>query len=351
MINLRLKIIGTFKDLSPFVVKLDKDENFTIQDRNVSVKNENGNFTFMLSDDDVHGDICLVFPETKTLLRQIRSSSTSNTILLTEQCDQACVMCSQPPKNKIYDHYHLYKEALLLAPPDCIIGISGGEPTLEKKNLFPFIFNILEERPDIKFHILTNAQHFEDDDLALLSKINPSILWGVPIYSHDSGTHDEIVGKEGAYTGLLDGINILFKSGALVEIRTIVMEQNINDFPKIADFISRHMPHCETWAIMQLENIGYAKMNWSHIFVDTSKNFAPIENALSIARIKNINTRLYNFPMCTIPKEWQDRSCKSISDWKNKYLDLCDECTMKSKCGGFFDWYNEENGFKKIGAL
>jgi His-Xaa-Ser system radical SAM maturase HxsC len=362
MIDLRINIRGDLESTTPFVLKLEKSSHkecfedhtgvFSKLEKEVIVFCKQGNFRLSLkNDDELDGDICIVFPTAKSLLRLIRANSSANTILLTEQCDQACIMCSQPPKNKIYDYYDLYHQALLLAPSNFIIGISGGEPTLEKRNLFPFLLNILKSRPDLRFHILTNGQHFSDEDIDFLKSISSSILWGVPVYSHDAQTHDEIVGKQGAYYKLLNGLNVLFKSGAAVEIRTVIMRQNYKNLPMLADFIAKHLPLCEIWALMQLENIGYAKLNWAHTFIDTSKKFASISNALSISRINNVNAQLYNFPKCTIPEEWQKYARKSISDWKNKYLSACDGCSLKSECCGFFEWYDEKKGFERIGAL
>lgn len=321
MISLRLKIKGEFSDLSPYIIKLENDKNFHVKENVIEVNSSKGFFSFIYEgEQNFHGDICIIFPESKSLLRQFRAHSTSNTILLTEQCDQACIMCSQPPKNKIYDFYSLYKKALMLVPENMVIGISGGEPTLEKNQLFPFIKEVIKLRPDLRFHILTNCQHFNMYDVEILKEINPAILWGIPLYSHQAGRHDEIVGKPGAFDFLLNGFNILLQSGASIEIRTVLMQQNFNDLPMIADFISRHLSACELWAIMQLEKIGYAKMNWEHIFVDSSINFSPISNALNISRIKEINCQLYNFPLCTIPNEWHEHACRSISDWKNEVV-------------------------------
>ena len=39
----------------------------------------------------------------------------------------------------------------------------------------------------------------------------------------------------------------------------------------------------------------------------------------------------------------------SISDWKRRYLELCDDCELKAGCGGFFEWYPEERGFSRLG--
>lgn len=317
-----------------------------------TVEDARGRFEFSyFSGADIDGDVCIIYPDSSELVRQFRSKSISNTILLTEQCDQVCIMCSQPPKNKKYTFWGVYKEAALLTPRNTVIGISGGEPTLEKEDLLMFVKEVIELRPDLTFHILSNAQHFHKKDTKLLREISSNVLWGIPLYSHIPGVHDEIVGKAGAYNNLMKGLNILFSSGATIEIRTVLLKQNIKDLPKLADFISRHLSFCETWAIMQLEKIGYAKLNWKQIFVDSSTSFSSISNALNIASIRDVNCKLYNFPLCTIPSINRDLACKSISDWKNKFLNKCNACSVKEDCCGFFDWYDEVDGFKRIQTI
>jgi hypothetical protein len=34
----------------------------------------------------------------------------------------------------------------------------------------------------------------------------------------------------------------------------------------------------------------------------------------------------------------QKFSQQSISDWKNAYHDVCNDCTVRDRCGGFFQW-------------
>lgn len=239
----------------------------------------------------------------------------------------------------------------MLAPEGIQIGISGGEPMLNKEALFNFLLKIIDIRPDVRFHILSNAQHFNETDIQVLNKLKDNILWGIPMYSHNHTEHDKIVCKEGAYNNLLIGINTLLQSGSKIELRTIILKQNYKSLSGLADFISRHIPDIEIWAIMQLERIGFAKMNWDHIFYDSSIDFSFIENALRIAIQNHVRFGLYNFPLCTVSPKWRDFSFKTISDWKNKYLQVCDHCSLKNNCGGFFEWYNIEGGYKKIEAL
>ena len=162
------------------------------------VDSSRGKFQIFVEDkDDYHGDVILCIPEGKRIQRIYRANSTNNTFLFTERCDQMCAMCSQPPRSSI-DRWRFphFQKAIELADPESTIGISGGEPTLYKQELFDILKNTADKRPDIKIHILSNGQHFLDEDMETLQSINDDlhVLWGIPLYSFDEKNHDEIVG-------------------------------------------------------------------------------------------------------------------------------------------------------------
>src|SRR5688572_29941306 len=54
---------------------------------------------------DVDGDVVFVDPHRSAAHRLVRASSAHNTFLVTERCDQLCVMCSQPPKRGHVDMF------------------------------------------------------------------------------------------------------------------------------------------------------------------------------------------------------------------------------------------------------
>ena len=94
---------------------------------------------------------------------------------------------------------------------------------------------------------------------------------GIPLYSHDPDVHDTIVGKVGAYSRLEDSLALMAAAGARVELRTVLTSLNHKSLAWLAHHVTRHVPFAETWAIMQLENIGYGRLNWNRLFVDTGK--------------------------------------------------------------------------------
>lgn len=289
------------------------------------------------------GDIVLLDPARSTMQRLIRAGSRHNTFLVTERCDQLCVMCSQPPKKTHHDNFVHYERAALLAPQDAVLGFSGGEPTLYKRELFALLERVHAVRPDLRFHVLTNAQHFSKDDISFFSSsAGRTVQWGVPLYAADADLHDQIVGKDGAFKALLGGLAFLCQAAANVELRTVLTTMNAPVLPRLSYFITRLVPFAAPWAIMQLERIGYASNRWNELFFDSSANFEPIARAIDIARLSEIPTLLYNFPLCTVPSAYRVLAPATISDWKNKFLEDCKTCSLRSSCGGFFAWHTDQ---------
>lgn len=362
MIDLRLKV-DPLPIVEPLVVRLldqpldDRTEHDAIildidGDRR---EYEYHGFSFTVHarpDESLNGDVLLVLPGQASAHRLIRANSNHNTFLVTEQCDQLCVMCSQPPKKYHFDLFDQLTVAASLAPRDAMIGISGGEPLLHKERLFQMLFAVSASRPDLRFHILTNAQHFEPQDAERLVALGWNrILWGVPLYSANPKTHDRIVGKEGAFASLERGLATLMRAGASVELRTVILQQNWDDLIGVAEFIATRLGFISVWAIMQLERIGYGRMNWAASFKDTSADFEQAARAIDIVTARGLKAWLYNFPLCSVPQDYRGYAPSTISDWKRKYLDFCDGCGARETCGGFFQWYDHKQGFNGLGPI
>lgn len=348
----------------PFVVRLnadygcrddDQDAYLTDRDDQRSVYETASGAKLSLFDLDpvgIDGDVLLIAPEQAVGHRLIRASSTDNTLVFTERCDQRCVMCSQPPRPMHHDVAGFLEEAILLAPPNATLGISGGEPTLYKADLFGLLRRALTVRKDIAFHILTNGQHFEESDLGILRSLpSGAVTWGIPIYSADPETHDAIVRKQGAFDRLCASLEVLCRAGAAIELRTVLMALNADRLGDLAQFITTHVPFATRWAIMQLENIGYAEKRWPDLFMDSSRDFDRIGEAVNLARGRGISTLLYNFPLCTVPSAYRELAPSTISDWKRRYLPVCNQCAASQICCGFFEWYPEETGFSGVHPL
>jgi His-Xaa-Ser system radical SAM maturase HxsC len=304
---------------------------------------------------DLDGDVVLVQPLPgggARAERLLRAGSPHNTLLVTERCDQLCVMCSQPPKKTHVDRFAYFEEACRLAEPDTLIGVSGGEPTLYKDQLLGMMERVLTARPDLEFHVLSNAQHFERGDIERLrDPVYRRVSWGIPLYAADAALHDRIVGKAGAFRRLEESFASLVLAGARVELRTVLLNDNLDVLPDLARLISARLRFIEVWSIMQLENIGFAKNRWPQLHVDHRENFGPVAAALDCAALHGVPAQLFNFPRCTVPQPYRPQAAASISDWKRKYMPACASCREREACCGFFEWHPDDDALRGVSPL
>ncbi|MBA4045694.1 MAG: His-Xaa-Ser system radical SAM maturase HxsC [Erythrobacter sp.] len=293
--------------------------------------------------ENVQGDVVLVEPAKGRIERLIRTGSRHNTLLVTEQCDQLCVMCSQPPKKSHDDRFGHFTKACMLADEGTLIGISGGEPTLHMEKLLQMIEAVLARRPDLSFHVLSNGQHFTPEHaMRLRDPRYRRVAWGIPLYSSDPVRHDTIVGKPGAFERLMESFVTLFRAGARIELRTVLLSQNVADLAPLARFLAANLPQIEQWSVMGLENAGFARRNFGDLRVALPERFAEVAPALDLAVLHGLPVRLFNIPLCHVPPAYRHLAVASISDWKKRFASACDECRAQADCSGFFEWHPQE---------
>ena len=98
-----------------------------------------------------------------------RHESRQNSVLLTERCDNYCLMCSQPPKDANDDWLldEAFELVRLLPPRPADIGFTGGEPTLYGDRLLDLLTAVPESPPGAGVHVLSNGRRFADLDFAV----------------------------------------------------------------------------------------------------------------------------------------------------------------------------------------
>lgn len=331
-------------DLALLAGELGGHQIFQIDGQTISIATPGGS---TLMDDVVYFE-----PAYGRASRWIRANSAHNTLLVTERCDQLCIMCSQPPKKSHIDMFTHMKKACLLAPKNMMIGFSGGEPLLFKDQLLALIENVYAQRPDLSFHVLTNAQHFREEDIIRLrGEAFRSVLWGVPLYASSGATHDRIVGKQGAFDTLMTTLPMMARAGLQIELRTVLLKQNFGELSALSGMVSARLPFITVWAIMQLERIGFARTRWHEQFIDHSAHLPVLEAAVAEAVSRGTRVSLYNMPYCTVSQSLRSYLSQSISDWKRAFPESCKNCSAKPLCTGFFEWHNTLEDYAQGGAL
>ncbi len=89
---------------------------------------------------------------------------------------------------------------------------------------------------------------------------------------------------------------------------------------------------------MGLEYTGYTPHNIHQLWIDPFDYKAELEESVLFLAGQGMHVSVYNAQLCTLPVSLWPFARKSISDWKNDYLDCCKECDLINDCGGLFTW-------------
>ena len=94
---------------------------------------------------------------------------------------------------------------------------------------------------------------------------------------------------------------------------------------------------------MQLENIGFGRMNWDRLF-STAALPSRLLQQRSTPRGAAGRSGAVQFSALHCPGSLSAFAHASISDWKRRYLEPCEGCRLREGCGGFFAWYPAQKG-------
>jgi len=267
--------------------------------------------------------------------------SNDNTLFCTEQCNNNCLMCCQPPVD-VDDIDLLYKENLSRvqnAPKSLpIIGITGGEPTLLGEKLIDLIKSIRDNLPDTEIHILSNGRNLKDYAYTqrLVEAGEGHIIFGIPLHSDYYKDHDVISGKKGAFEETIAGLYNLASLGACIELRIVMNRINYNRLQSIAEFIHKNLSFVSWIAYMGMEYTGQAIRNSKTIWIEPIEYISNLLDAVKYLDEWRYDVCIYNIPLCLLPEGFHEFATKSISDWKNDYPDICQDCIKKEYCCGLF---------------
>lgn len=286
------------------------------------------------------GDVVRIDVKRDTFRTLYRRSSNHNSFLLTERCNHYCLMCSQPPKD-IQDGWladEIIAALKLIDPGTQEIGLTGGEPTLLGQRFLDILAAAKAYLPRTSVHVLTNGRAFIDKGFCekIRQIAHPDLMFGVPLYADIASKHDYIVQSNGAFDETIRGILNIKESGQRVELRFVITALNHQLLPRFADFVGRNLLFVDQVSLMGMEVVGFARANLAELWIDP---FDYKENlAIAVQRLAahQLKTHIFNHQLCVVDRSVWSFCRKSISDWKNEHLELCDECSVRENCGGFF---------------
>lgn len=269
-------------------------------------------------------------------------SSIDNYFFVTGKCNSNCVMCPSPDISRqkggntsVYTLIEIAKHIPADAPH---LTITGGEPFMIGPDIFEFFEFLRDKFECTDFLLLTNGRIFAVDSYVnrFMEKAPRNSIIAIPVHGSHAAAHDMVTQADGSFNQTITGIKKLLKAGIHVELRIVVSRLNEKDIRNIAQMIADELSEVDYVSIMAMEMTGSARVNQDRVWISYI-DAATVAEEAALLLIKNgIDVKLYNFPLCTVKKEFWTLCEKSISPDKVRYAENCDGCTMKNACGGVF---------------
>ncbi len=287
-----------------------------------------------------NGDILRLSQDNGEITALFQQSARHNAFLLTERCNNYCLMCSQPPRD-VQDDW-IVKDIMdaipLIDRGTQDIVLTGGEPTLLGDSLVTLVRQFKSYLPTTGVHILSNGRSFMDAEYAqgFADVDHPDLMFGIPIYSDISDIHDYVVQADGAFDETIRGILNLKRSGLKVEIRVVIHKQTYERLPDLARFLARNLTFIDQVVLMGLEMTGFTRANFDSLWIDPLEYKSQLLEAVNILDANKMAVAVYNHQLCVTDQALWRFTRQSISDWKNEYMPECEPCAVKNECAGFF---------------
>ena len=354
----RLKVLGTgpnADDHDFYIVRSQADFGQAIREKRNSIFVINGatgvdlssmhsdariitvppKFSYLDSD-----DILGIHSKSGKFRSLFRSNSRHNSFLVTERCNNYCLMCSQPPKD-IDDRWILdeIKESLpLIDKGTRTLTFTGGEPLSDWREFIGVLAECRDQLANTAIQVLTNGRAFANSEIvnAWRDIQHPSLIAAIPVYASVDHMHDYVVQAKGAFDETIVGVLKLKDRGQRVEIRVVLHAQTAPTIEETCIWIARNLPFVDHVALMGLENTGFALANESLLWIDPVDYQDPLARGIDALSAAGVRVSVYNLPRCVLRRSVWPYAVQSISDWKNGYVEACALCTEKSRCSGLF---------------
>ena len=269
-------------------------------------------------------------------------SSLDNYFFVTGKCNSNCVMCPSPDISRQKGGSTSVNTLIEIAkhiPTDAPhLTITGGEPFMIGPDIFRFFEFLRDKFECTDFLFLTNGRIFAVDSYVqrFVEKAPKNSIVAIPIHGSTAEIHDMITQTNGSFDQTMTGIKKLLKAGIHVELRIVVSRLNEKDIHNIAKMISDELSGVDYVSIMAMEMTGNARVNQDKVWISYVDAALVAEDAALVLIENGIDVKLYNFPLCTVKKEFWTLCEKSISPDKVRYAETCEICKMKNACGGVF---------------
>lgn len=276
------------------------------------------------------------------LIEYFDNATNDNYFFISGRCNSNCIMCPSSDYSRINGIDTAVDSLILMAKhiPSNVghLTITGGEPFIIGEQIFEFIDFLKYKFTTTEFLLLTNGRIFAVEKYAnmLNETIPEKSVIAIPLHASYADLHDSITQSIGSFKQTCVGIKRLLNLKLRIELRIVISKLNIEDINRLAEYICKEFPSISYVSVIAMEMTGNAYKNREKVWIPYTQIFPKISEAIHCFISNGINVRLYNFPLCTVPKVFWNLCEKSISPEKVRYDGECMKCTYKNACGGVF---------------
>lgn len=276
------------------------------------------------------------------LYRAFANNEADSTVFLGARCNSNCIMCpagdTERRKGFSYSREFLLKYIDYLPFNLEYIVMTGGEPTMQTTLFLEALDKVREKFPYTQVLLLTNGRSLSDQWLyeQVKSRRPSNFRIAIPIHGSTPELHDYITRATGSFDQTMLGLRKLMHSDIKIEIRIVVTQTNSADLLNIAKLITRNFSRVYCVNFIGLEPRGNCALNFKYVYIDHRNSFLCSKPATEHLISHGYDVGLYNYPLCSVDKDFWPIAAKSISGYKNVYHPDCDQCSVKPICGGFF---------------
>ena len=280
--------------------------------------------------------------ESGLLYRAFSNNEADTTIFLGARCNSNCIMCpagdAERKKGFSYSRDLLMKYIDYLPSEIEYLVMTGGEPTMQTGLFLEALDRVKEKFPYTQVLLLTNGRSLSDRWLfhEVIERQPKNFRIAIPIHAADPELHDFITRAKGSFRETMLGLTRLMDTDIKIEIRIVVTKANCDDLLNIAKLISNTFTRVFCVNFIGLEPRGNCALNFDTVYIDHRTSFLKSKPAIEHLISCGYDVGLYNYPLCSIDRDFWPLASKSISGYKNVYHPDCDKCNVKPICGGFF---------------
>lgn len=285
-------------------------------------------------------------------------------IQITRDCNQKCIICSNPPNNKRLSYEKAKKEVdeLKKREYDGVI-LTGGEPTLYPK-LPDLIKYCLKKK--IFPRIITNGQKLADlNYLKTLKKAGLQHLH-LSIYSYRDDIQAKISQNKNSLKNIKKALNNLKKiKGITVDVNIAISKYNANHLSKTVSWLVKKRPFIKHFVFNNLDPFMNRASENPQVIPRLNDFELELHKSLEILEKNDKTFRVERVPLCYLTDfehvstetrkivknedriiYFLDKRGKVIQDdWYYKKTDCCQVCFLNKICAGLYGmekYYNEK---------